>query len=241
VAVTTGTPFVLVHGGLHGAWCWAKVVPLLEEAGHPTVAVDLPIEDPSLGAESYADTVVAAASCFGSGSPVIVVGHSLAGLVIPLVAIRRPTALMVFLCAKVPVPGLSLAEQEADDPKSVTPRRSLTLDPLGRLVIDAPTATDVFYHDCDPPDAAWASARLRPQAMKIVGEPCPLAEWPPVPSSYVLGQDDRAIPVEWARRAARERFGRDAIELPGGHSPFLARPAATAHVLLQLASSSPLR
>ena len=26
--------FVLVHGAWHGAWCWDKVVPLLERAGH---------------------------------------------------------------------------------------------------------------------------------------------------------------------------------------------------------------
>ena len=26
--------FVLVHGGFVGGWCWEKVVPLLEGAGH---------------------------------------------------------------------------------------------------------------------------------------------------------------------------------------------------------------
>ena len=34
--------FVLVHGAYHGAWCYQKVVPLLEAGGHTVIAVDLP-------------------------------------------------------------------------------------------------------------------------------------------------------------------------------------------------------
>ena len=39
--------FVLVHGAWHGAWCWYKVVPRLEQAGHRVIAPDLP----SLGSD----------------------------------------------------------------------------------------------------------------------------------------------------------------------------------------------
>ncbi|MDA0770454.1 MAG: alpha/beta hydrolase, partial [Chloroflexi bacterium] len=34
--------YVLIHGAYHGGWCWDKVVPLLEAAGHKAVAPDLP-------------------------------------------------------------------------------------------------------------------------------------------------------------------------------------------------------
>jgi len=33
---------VLVHGGLHGAWCWEHVLPLLREDGYTASAPDLP-------------------------------------------------------------------------------------------------------------------------------------------------------------------------------------------------------
>lgn len=33
--------FVLVHGAGHGAWCWVKIVPALEKAGHRVTAIDL--------------------------------------------------------------------------------------------------------------------------------------------------------------------------------------------------------
>ena len=34
--------YVLVHGAWHGSWCWEKVVPLLEGAGHQVEVLDLP-------------------------------------------------------------------------------------------------------------------------------------------------------------------------------------------------------
>jgi len=47
---------------------------------------------------------------------VVLVGHSLGGLTIPLVAERRPVARLVFLSALLPVPGRSLIDQLEDDP-----------------------------------------------------------------------------------------------------------------------------
>ena len=34
-------PFVLVHGAWHGGWCWERVAPLLEAAGHKVYAPTL--------------------------------------------------------------------------------------------------------------------------------------------------------------------------------------------------------
>ena len=36
-----GHQFVLVHGGLHGAWCWWKLMDRLQKAGQKVTAVDL--------------------------------------------------------------------------------------------------------------------------------------------------------------------------------------------------------
>ena len=52
----------------------------------------------------------------------MLVGHSLAGLTIPLVAARRPVRRLVFLCAVVPEFGRSLADQVAADPDLYHPR-----------------------------------------------------------------------------------------------------------------------
>ena len=107
--------FALVHGGFHGAWCWEKLAPLLRQAGHEVVAMDLPIEDGSASFEDYADVVCA--SLDGCGDDVVVVGHSFGGFTIPLVAARRPVRHLVYLCAVVPAIGKSLYEQLADEPE----------------------------------------------------------------------------------------------------------------------------
>jgi pimeloyl-ACP methyl ester carboxylesterase len=89
--------FALVHGACHGAWCWQRLTPELEGRGHRVVAVDLPTEDRSAGNVRYAEIV--AESLAGLEDDVVVVGHSLAGLTIPLVAALRPVRRLVFLCA----------------------------------------------------------------------------------------------------------------------------------------------
>jgi hypothetical protein len=46
--------------------------------------------------------------------------------------------------------------------------------------------------------------------------------------------DDAAITIEFSRTVIRPRLGVDPIEIPGGHSPFLARPGELAMLLDEL-------
>jgi pimeloyl-ACP methyl ester carboxylesterase len=91
-----------------------------------------------------------------------------------------------------------------------------------------------YFHDCPEDVARHAWERLRPQAATPMTERCPLEAWPDVPATYVLMREDRSVAPAWSREVARERLGGDAVELDGGHSPFLSRPAALADVLCGL-------
>ena len=62
-------------------------------------------------------------------------------------------------------------------------------------------------------------------------EPCPLTELPDLEYAYVVGAEDRLVNPDWSRDAVAERLGVTPVELPGSHSPFLARPGALADVL----------
>jgi pimeloyl-ACP methyl ester carboxylesterase len=222
--------FVLVHGAYHGAWCWDRLIPELEAIGHSAVAVDLPNEDPASGAAAYADAIAVAVE--GPGD--VVVGHSMMGLAIPLVPERVPVAGLVFLCAFIPEAGVSFNEVRArEQVESGHKLQHVQFTDLGEGVwrIGPDTATELFYHDLSQGAAEWATQRLRPQAYRIMDEPSPLGSWPSVPSSYILCRQDRAVDVEWARRVSRERLGVEALEMDGGHSPFLAHPRELAAVL----------
>lgn len=227
------TTFGLIHGAFHGAWCWEPLEAELRGLGHETVTMDLPCDDPAAGNARYAEVV---AEALGDRGPVVLVGHSLAGLVLPLVAAERPIERMIFLCAFIPRPGEPFSAQFGDPgifpetPESTWP---VTGDD-GLMRWPAERVIPVLYPDCAPPVAAWAADHLRPQSRTPHSEPCPVNAWPEVLSSYILCRDDLAVGADWARRAARDRLGATAEELPGGHSPFLSRPADLAEVLDRL-------
>ena len=103
----------LVHGSYHGAWCWDLLRPELERLGHRVITMDLPISDPALGAADYAQVVDDA---IGPGIEPMLVGHSMAGLIIPLVAARRPVHRLVYLAAFLPAPGMSANDQRGAEP-----------------------------------------------------------------------------------------------------------------------------
>jgi pimeloyl-ACP methyl ester carboxylesterase len=221
----------LVHGSYHGAWCWDFLKPELERLGHRVVTVDLPISDPSLGAADYAKTVENAIRPLKM--PVLV-GHSMAGLVIPIVAATRPVQKLVFLAAFLPSPGKSANQQRATERiDGLLPPKNAEWSDLGDDVwmIGPNTATELFFHDAPAAVARWATQRLRPQSYRVLSESTPLDAWPDVESASIVCRNDRAINPEWVRASARERLGVDAIELPGSHSPFLTRPDELARIL----------
>jgi pimeloyl-ACP methyl ester carboxylesterase len=115
-------PLVLVHGGGHGAWCWA---PTLTELTTDTLAVDLPPlsirggpgrhqEVPACGTLTLADwaaAVLEAATAAG-WDRFVLAGHSLGGATIAEVARRAPArvARLVYVSAVVPAEGGSVLD-----------------------------------------------------------------------------------------------------------------------------------
>jgi pimeloyl-ACP methyl ester carboxylesterase len=234
------TTFALVHGGWHGAWCWELLTPVLEAAGRDVVAMDLPAGDGSADFDAYADAVCD--SIAGRDDDVIVVGHSMNGSVATLVAARRPVRHVVYLCALIPALGRSLKEQfatEADMSDFAWMAAMGEFDAQGAQAwVDRRLAKDILFADCDDIAAERAFERLRPQAHHPGEIAFPLREFPSVNCTSVICSGDRMVGPLWSRRVARERLGADIVEIPGGHSPFLSRPALLANVLLSIAENT---
>ena len=226
--------FALVHGAYHGAWCWDLLRRELERDGHSTSAVDLPCEDPDAGAARYADVVVEAIPKGSAG--VVLIGHSLAGLTIPVAATMTPALMTVYLCALVPVPGLSFDAQEVHIGTGFQASEPAIANADGSASMPVARAIESFYQDCDPLIAGDAAARLRRQFWRATQEVTPLREWPALSSAYILCTEDRMVSSAYSRRASNEVLGIEPLEMPGGHSPFLSRPRELAAILVGLVS-----
>jgi pimeloyl-ACP methyl ester carboxylesterase len=133
-------PFVLVHGGWWGAWSFERLIPLLMSRGHVALARDLPghglnarfpasymrrpMEPASFETErspnaqfsrdDYVDAILDAIDCvsaFGNGK-VVLVGHSMSGALISMVAERAPEriAKLAYLSAFMPRTGAAIVD-----------------------------------------------------------------------------------------------------------------------------------
>jgi hypothetical protein len=227
--------FALVHGSWHGAWCWERLVPELEALGHRSVAIDLPVEDPDAGLTRHAELV--AESLADMDDDVVLVGHSLAGSTIPLVARHREVSHLVFLCSLIPRPGESVTDRCAAESVYVPGFVGNTAlrDDGASFWPDPAAAIRCFYDDCAAEDAAWAVSRLRPQSAAPRLEPWPEDALPNLERTSILCRDERVIDPSWSRRMSREQLGVAALELDGGHSPFLSRPRELADLLVRVA------
>lgn len=223
---------VLVHGAAHGAWCWHRVVPLLEGMGHRVTAIDLPShgDDPTppegVTLDDYARATLAAID-----RRAILVGHSMSGVTITAAAEADPSRVagLVYLCAHRPRAGWSVATSRkaaARQPLAgsfvIAPdRRTFTFDPA--------VIRDRFYHDCGDGDVALARARLCRQPILPQETPVPsTARADALPCFYIRCTADRAIPPEWQEELARDLPPDHVSTLPCGHSPFFAMPQALA-------------
>jgi pimeloyl-ACP methyl ester carboxylesterase len=93
----------LIHGVWHGGWCWNKVAALLKKNGHKVEAPDLPgygrdkTPISAVSLKVYTDRVCQILD--EQTEPVVLVGHSLGGVVITQAAEYRPEKVetLVFL------------------------------------------------------------------------------------------------------------------------------------------------
>lgn len=242
--------FVLVHGMSHGAWAWAPVQERLERIGARVLAVDLPghgrraHERDFASIEAYARAVGDAMALAGF-SRAVVVGHSMAGVVIPKVAERVPArvARLVFLAAVVVPSGSSLLETQI--PPAARPLL-LGLARAGGGAIQYPATIEWarWYDDMPPgdPRVTDALARLTPQPLRPWIERVDLTRFEAmnVPRTYIRCLRDRAVPAERAAAYAA-RLGVRPVDMDCAHSPMLSAPDALVRALDAETPSDPRR
>lgn len=235
--------FVLVHGSFHGAWCWERLVPLLEARGHSVTTPNLPASGGDTAPignadlESYATRI--AATIDDLPGRVVLVGHSMGGIVSAQVSERRAGRLAgcVYVNGLLLTDGASLVsflDAHADLGVEDLVLKNMQVSADGETAT-FPTAAspDVFYNTCRPEDAAGAAGRLTPQRMKVYHDRLALTDdgFGRVRRFYVEGARDKAVSLAYQRAMTAETPCEEVFALDGDHSPFLSAPEALAAIL----------
>jgi pimeloyl-ACP methyl ester carboxylesterase len=240
--------FLLIHGAMHGGWCWERVVPLLKRDGHSVTAPDLP----GLGADR---TPGAAVTLPGWGRFVadlldqgpgrtILVGHSMGGMAISQAAEYAPgrIAKLVYLAALLPRNGASAFDlTRRDEVTDKDARIQLTPAPDGAYITADPDHARAFMYGETAPDwAALAVSRLVPQPLAVMQAKAALSDenFGAVPRAYIECLRDRILSIDLQRAMHAASPCGTVVEIDTDHSAFYSAPEALAAHLVRIAAAT---
>jgi pimeloyl-ACP methyl ester carboxylesterase len=231
--------FVLVPGAWHGAWCWERLTPLLEERGQQVLTPELAgtgsstVDPATVSLERWAEDI--AQLCREQSRPVTLVGHSRGGIVTSRAAELAPESLqrLVYLAAYLLPAGGQIAAEARGDPDSLVPANMVSAREGTTCTLRPEVVRDAFYNDCDEATAAWASHMLTPEPLKPLVTPLrhTPARFGRVPRAYIECIRDRTIGLAAQRRMQSTLPCDPVFTLESGHSPFLSRPRELAELL----------
>jgi pimeloyl-ACP methyl ester carboxylesterase len=238
------TTYILIHGAWHGAWCWNKVVPLLQQAGHRAIALDLPGhgDDKTPASEislrSYVDRVCRVLD--ERPEPVVLVGHSLGGMTITQTAEDRPLKIkmLVYLAAFVPRNGQSCREllQTTPDAAPLLARTAVPSADGSYSALKLDAVKELFYDDCTEEDVVFARSSLCPNPAAPVAEPVTITaeNYGRLPKTYIETLRDKALlPFFQEKMYGAVPFD-TVIKMNTSHSPFFSQPGQLAAHLIAL-------
>jgi pimeloyl-ACP methyl ester carboxylesterase len=235
--------FVLLHGGGHGSWVWDETLRALAQRGARAVALDVPgcgvkrhRDTLALGVDDVADELLADIAASGF-SDVVLVGHSQAGTLLPVLWQRQPSSLfrkLVYVSCCAPLPGQSVIDMMGRRLHGTNPDEvGWPLDPDTHD--SAAQRPLMFCNDMAPDQATAFLARLDkdswPMAVTFA------AHWTydhlaGVPATYVMCSRDAILPPAWQHRFADRLQVTRRVTLDAGHQVMNSQPDALADVLM---------
>lgn len=238
--------FVLVHGAWLGKFCWDGVKAKLENLGHEVITPELPAHGDDrtpaneASLDGYKQTVIDA---IGDRENVILVGHSLAGIVISAIAESVPEKLqkLVYLCAYLPRDGESLYALAQEDKNSKTGQFWTQEHPeqYSPATIKPEGIAEVFCADAPPEIQQMLIAKHRPEPVPPMATPVNLSaeNFGSVPRFYIETLRDNCV----SNQLQKLMLSRTAVEktfaIDSSHSPFFSMPEQVVKYLNEIAES----
>src|ERR687890_856730 len=214
---------ILVHGLWVDGSSWSKVIPILQNAGHKVIAVQLPLH-------SLADDIATVKRAIDLiGGPVILVAHSYGGYVITNAGYNNPNVKgLVYIAAHAPREG----QQHGPFPKEFEGKPLLISDKGGFAYINPTLFHDFFVQDVDPAQANILAAVQKPANVSgIVNEKSGPPAWKQLPTWYQVSENDHVIPPALEHMFA-EQMNATTISLPSSHASPVSHPNEVAQLIL---------
>jgi pimeloyl-ACP methyl ester carboxylesterase len=229
----TGAPtgvrnIVLVHGAFADGSSWAKVIPLLQAKGYNVTAVQNPLS-------SLADDVAATKRAIAlQQGPVLLVGHSWAGMVISQAGNDPKVVGLVYISALVPLKG----QNAGNTANAYPPAPGLSQakpDAAGWLSLTREGVDKDFVPELPAAERAVVYATQGPWNSKALAEKVMNPAWASKPSWCIVDLHDRMIQPQYERDSAKRIHATTTI-LTAGHVPMLSMPGKVADVIIEAAT-----
>ncbi|MBB1125392.1 alpha/beta fold hydrolase [Thiospirillum jenense] len=242
------TDFVLIHETAHGAWCWREVTAALAQYGDRAYVFDLPGHGADLhprqqlDRHSYRVTIEAQILQLRLRNAVLV-GHGLAGSVLPEVIARYPECFrqVIFFAAVALEAGeCALAYLSPDYRRCVMSAAATTADCT--LAINFATAQAQFFNDLSAAAARRWFRKLTPAPTAPYLVPTEFAASRlQLPRDYLLATADRHLLPAQAQRCAAQLGCQPRLLTGAGHDAMLSQPRQLAAALHEIALTRHLR
>jgi pimeloyl-ACP methyl ester carboxylesterase len=222
-ATSTNTTIILVHGGWADGSSWGKVIPILKNAGHRVIAVQLPLHN------SADDIATVKRAIELAGGPVLLVGHSYGGFVITNAGSNNPNVTgLVYVAAFAPDEGESLGTFVNP---AMLPPGILIVDSAGLTYLNPDMFHDAFAQDVNTTEAEIMAIAQKPFNQSIFGEPSGPPAWKQLKAWYQVSDSDRMIPPDTQRMFA-QRMNATTISIDTSHASYVAHPDEIAQLIL---------
>lgn len=232
--------YVLVHGAMTDGTVWFKIKPLLEAKGNKVVVVNLPGHGKdntpvdNINYNLYASVI--ADSINAQSSKVILVGHSMAGLLIASVAEKIPSKIeaLVFLAAFMPQNGHSVFQLNGSDKQSQFGPNLLIDSAKTSATMKLNMIEKVFCADCSNSDKALLILSHKAEPLAPLAEKVILNEsiYDNIPKYSIQTLYDNAVGYNIQKELSlNSKNVRKVFIIKSGHLPFLSKPAQLAAIL----------
>src|ERR671914_569901 len=229
MATTNATNIVLVHGVWADGSSWSKVIPILENAGHRIIAVQLALH-------SLADDVATVKRAIDLvGGPTILVGHSYGGFVITNAGYNNQNVTgLVYVSAFAPDEGESTATFVD---VATLPPGLLVFDSGGFAYLNPEMFHEAFVQDANATEAEILAVVQKPAHQSILGEKSGPPAWKQLPTWFEVSESDHIIPPD-AQRQFAQRMNATTISLNSSHASPVSHPDEIAQLILDAARGS---